>query len=200
MKTLTTLLLTLLVGSASANEARIVVLGDSLSAAHGILPEEGWVALLQTQLQQEKFKYQVINASISGDTTAGGAARLPALLDKYQPAIVILELGANDGLRGLPLDVMESNLNQMIQQSKSQGAKVLLIGMRLPPNYGPAYTKQFQATYAKLAQEDKIALLPFLLDGVGDNKALFQEDGLHPTAAAQSRILDNVWQALEKLL
>ena len=175
-------------------------MGDSLSAAFGLQREQGWVALLQTRLQQRDYDYQVINASISGETSAGGVTRLPALLNSYHPAIVILALGANDGLRGLPLDVMQVNLEQMIQQSKAQGARVLLIGMQLPPNYGPAYSKLFQTTYDKLAQANEIALLPFLLEGIGENRTLFQQDGLHPTAAAQPTILQNVWEKLEKLL
>lgn len=200
MKIWIAFLLAFMLNTAWAKDPTIVVLGDSLSAAYGIQQEQGWVAQLQTRLHQEKLEYQVINASISGETSAGGLARLPTLLDKYQPAIVILELGANDGLRGLPLANMQANLQQMIQQSISHGASALLIGIQLPPNYGPVYTKQFQSIYSILAQSNDITLLPFLLEGVAGNRALFQADGLHPVADAQPHIMENVWAALKKLL
>lgn len=183
-----------------ANEQNIVVLGDSLSAAFGIDPRDGWVSLLQKQLNEQTQEYNVINASISGETTAGGLTRLPELLRHHQPKIVILALGANDGLRGLSLTKMRDNLNQMTKLSRSQSASVLLIGMQLPPNYGTAYTRMFQGVYTGLANKSDIALVPFLLEGIGQNKALFQADMLHPTAEAQTMILENIWPALEPLL
>ncbi len=170
----------------------LLVVGDSLSAAYGIAPEAGWVHLLAQRLQE----YQVVNASISGETTSGGRNRLTKALQQYQPAIVILELGANDGLRGLNLKTMQTNLATMIEESQQSGAKVLLLGMRIPPNYGKTYTAQFHQTYYDLAATYDIPLVPFFLEGVGGNRALMQNDGLHPTAAAQERLLENVWSVL----
>lgn len=178
---------------------KILVVGDSLSAAYGIDIKQGWVALLQERLQKDKLDYDVINASISGDTTSNGLARLPNVL-KDKPAIVILELGANDGLRGLPLNIIKNNLAKMIELIKKNNSKVILIGLRLPPNYGAAYTEQFQTTYKKLAEKYKISYLPFLLESVDNHRDLFQSDGLHPTAAAQERIEENVWGVLKPLL
>ena len=200
MKVCLALVFVLLFSSASANEPTLLVLGDSLSAAFGIDEKQGWVSLLQTRINQENRAYKVINASISGETSAGGVSRLPGLLNTYQPDIVILALGANDGLRGLSLNEMRSNLASMINQAKSDGAKVLLVGMQLPPNYGPAYIRLFHDTFLSLAEEEHIPLVPFLLEGVGGKRELFQPDGLHPIAQAQARILDNVWHQLEKLL
>ena len=200
MKVCLALVFVLLFSSASANEPTLLVLGDSLSAAFGIDEKQGWVSLLQTRINQENRAYKVINASISGETSAGGVSRLPVLLNTYQPDIVILALGANDGLRGLSLNEMRSNLASMINQAKSDGAKVLLVGMQLPPNYGPAYIRLFHDTFLSLAEEEHIPLVPFLLEGVGGKRELFQPDGLHPIAQAQARILDNVWHQLEKLL
>ena len=200
MKVCLALVFVLLFSSASANEPTLLVLGDSLSAAFGIDEKQGWVSLLQTRINQENRAYKVINASISGETSAGGVSRLPGLLKTYQPDIVILALGANDGLRGLSLNEMRSNLASMINQAKSDGAKVLLVGMQLPPNYGPAYIRLFHDTFLSLAEEEHIPLVPFLLEGVGGKRELFQPDGLHPIAQAQARILDNVWHQLEKLL
>lgn len=185
---------------ALSDEQRIVVLGDSLSAAFGIDPRDGWVTLLQKRLNKQTHEYTVINASISGETTAGGLTRLPGLLRQHQPTIVILALGANDGLRGLSLIKMQDNLKQMTELSRSQSASVLLIGMQLPPNYGPAYTRTFQNIYTELSNKSDIALVPFLLKGIGKNKTLFQPDMLHPTAEAQAIILENVWPELEPLL
>ena len=176
----------------------ILVVGDSLSAAYGLPREAGWVALLQQELQQRKSRYTVVNASISGETTSGGRSRIAAALKQHQPAIVILELGANDGLRGAPLDEIEANLAELIRQSQAADAKVLLIGMQLPPNYGQTYTSGFRALYPKLAQQYHVALVPFFLDGVASDQ--FQGDNLHPVAAAQPHILRNVSGALEKLL
>ena len=186
--------------SVSANSPNLLVLGDSLSAAFGIEQQQGWVALLQKRLDQQNHDYQVINASISGETSSGGLTRLPALLQRYQPSVVIIALGANDGLRGLSVKQMHANLNSMIEHSKQQGATVLLIGMRLPPNYGSAYTRLFHDTFTQLAASQNVALMPFLLDGIGADKSMFQQDGLHPTAKAQAMILDNVWGNLRPLL
>jgi acyl-CoA thioesterase-1 len=160
----------------------------------------GWVALLQRKLDAEHFSYRVINASISGDTTAGGRERLGALLAQHRPAITIIELGGNDGLRGGSLDAMRDNLDAMIAAAQKSGSKVLVVGIRLPPNYGPAYVTRFAATYSDVARTQKVALVPFLFQGFGENNAMFQPDGIHPTAAAQDKLLDNVWGGLEPLL
>lgn len=183
-----------------AQPPRILVLGDSLSAAYGLPREAGWVALLQTRLKAQKFPHRVVNASISGETTAGGRTRLPALLREYRPQVVILALGANDGLRGLSLEQTRDNLDAMIRSAKASGARVLLIGMRLPPNYGPAYTERFHALYGMLARRHHLAFVPFLLERIATERAWFQADGLHPTAQAQPLLLDTVWPALEPLL
>jgi acyl-CoA thioesterase-1 len=174
----------------------ILVFGDSLSAAYGIPREQGWVALLQQQLDQQPAKRQVINASISGETTSGGLTRLKLLLQRHQPEMVIIQLGANDGLRGLPVSDMRRNLAAMIEQSQQAGARVALIGILIPPNYGPRYTQEFKETYQLLAKQYKLPLVPFLLDGVTEKPELMQEDGLHPKANAQTIILDNVWRVL----
>ncbi|MDG4562799.1 MAG: arylesterase [Candidatus Competibacter sp.] len=193
--------LMVLFGSAAHAESPVIlVLGDSLSAGYGIPVEKGWVSLLQRRLVERGFPYRVVNASISGDTTSGGLSRLPAALELHRPAIVVLELGANDGLRGQPPMAMSRNLSQMIERSQQAGARVLLAEMRIPPNYGPLYAQKFQATFEELAQHYAIPLIPFLLDGVAGNPALIQDDGLHPRAEAQPRILDNVWAVLEPAL
>ncbi len=200
MKTAYQLLLTislLLAAPATTLAATLLVMGDSLSAAYGIPSQAGWVSLLQQQLQPE---HSVINASISGETTAGGAARLSPLLQRHRPEVVIIELGANDGLRGLPIKEMRKNLEQMIQQSQAAGAEVLLIGLRLPPNYGPAYTRAFEESYSALAKQYRARLLPFLFAGLEDSSRDFQADNLHPTAAAQPILLNNVWPQLAPLL
>lgn len=178
----------------------ILVFGDSLSAAYGIAAKRGWVALLAERLQREQLDYNVVNASISGETTAGGVSQLPRALARNKPAVVILELGANDGLRGLPAKAMENNLAAMIAMAKNAGARVLLVGMRVPPNYGPQYTDEFAATFPRLARQQKIALAPFLLEGVAEDLSLFQADRIHPTEAAQTILLDNVWKSLRPLL
>ena len=181
----------------------ILVLGDSLSAEYGLPRGSGWVALLQKRLAAEKIAANVQNASISGDTTSGGRSRLPALLATYKPGIVILELGANDALRGLPLAMTQDNLNQMTQAAQKADAKVLLLGMQVPPNYGSHYADQFAALFGKVASANKAALVPFFLKGVADapNAAeLFQSDGLHPIAAAHPTLLNNVWPELKTLL
>lgn len=181
----------------------ILVLGDSLSAEYGIARGSGWVALLQHKLAAEKIAAQVVNASISGDTTSGGRARLPALLKKHHPAVVVIELGGNDALRGLPLSMTEANLNAMTQAAQQAGAKVLLAGMQLPPNYGAQYGQRFEAVFAQVARAHKAALVPFLLKGVADGPdptRLFQPDRIHPVAAAHPIILGNVWPTLKTLL
>lgn len=195
----------LLAGMLSATSAysaskTILVVGDSLSAEYGLVRGTGWVPLLEKRLQQEKFDASVVNASISGDTTSGGKTRLPALLDSRHPDIVVLELGANDALRGLQLTTTEANLRDMIMASKARHAKVLLIGMRIPPNYGPEYSSRFASLYAKLAKENKIELVPFLLEGIAKRQDLFQADRIHPTADAQGIMLDTVWPHLKFLL
>lgn len=175
-------------------------MGDSLSAAYGIETAHGWVALLAQRLKSEGYAYHVVNASVSGDTTAQGLTRLPLELTRHHPAIVILELGANDGLRGLSLDAMRGNLAQMIRLAEKAGAKVLLVGIYLPPNYGPEYTQKFAAVYLSLAREYRLPLVPFLLAGVAEHRDWMQADGLHPLAMAEPRVLDNVWPYLEPLL
>lgn len=190
--------LCLLPGISRAQQQTILVFGDSLSAAFGIPREAGWVSLLQQELQRSHPHYRVVNASISGETTAGGRQRIAAALRQHQPAIVILELGANDGLRGTPIKEIEANLGALIQASRKAKAKVLLLGMKLPPNYGADYTMRFAALYSTLAQRHRVALVPFLLAGVAPEQ--FQADNLHPVAAAQARILDTVFQKLKPLL
>jgi len=184
----------------SARPSTLLVLGDSLSAGFGTALDQGWVSLLEQRLADQGLPYQVVNASISGDTTAGGLSRLPALLAEYRPAVVIIELGANDGLRGFPPKRIAAALEDLTQQAQAAGARVLLVGVRLPPNYGSAYAEQFQAVYAQVAAATGAALVPRLLDGVAEDRALMQADGLHPTAVAQPRLLDNVWPVLLPLL
>jgi acyl-CoA thioesterase I len=178
----------------------LLVVGDSLSAEYGLARGTGWVQLLSDRLRANGSDYRVVNVSISGETTSGGRSRLPALLKQHRPKIVVLELGANDGLRGLPLNVMQDNLRAMIRQSQAAGAKVLLVGVRVPPNYGRDYAERFAAAYAALAREHKVALVPFLLEGFAEQLELFQPDRIHPTAEAQPRMLDNVWPALQPLV
>jgi len=186
--------------AAASAEPRILVYGDSLSSAYGIAQQRGWVALLEARLKREQKDYNVVNASISGETTRGGLARMPKVLAQVKPAIVILQLGANDGLRGLPVEQMKDNLAAMIEQSQQAGAKVLLVGMKLPPNWGPEYTDAFAQVYPALAAAHGTALLPFLFAGLTDDPAHFQPDRLHPTEAAQPIILDAVWAKLIALL
>jgi acyl-CoA thioesterase-1 len=178
----------------------VLVYGDSLSSAYGMPAQLGWVALLEERLKREQPDYSVVNASISGETTAGGLARIGKTLEREKPAILILELGGNDGLRGLPVAAMKKNLAAIIERSKKAGAKVLLVGMRMPPNYGDAYAKAFEHAFVELAKEHKTALLPFLLDGFGEKPELFQPDRIHPTDTAQPQVLNNVWRALKPLL
>lgn len=194
-------MLVLLSGPVSASAARtILVMGDSLSAAYRLEVSQGWVVLLQARLKAQGYDYTVVNGSVSGETTAGGLTRLPQQLAAGKPSIVILELGANDGLRGLPLNTMEDNLGRMLALSSKAGAKVLLVGILLPPNYGPDYTREFSRIYRSLAKRYQVPLLPFLLAGVAEHRELLQADGLHPLAAAEPRVLDNVWPALLPLL
>lgn len=178
----------------------LLVLGDSLSAAYGIAPENGWVALLDKRLQQQGYAVSVVNASISGETTQGGLSRLPRLLEQHQPDIVLLELGANDGLRGTFPPVIRSNLDRLTQLSKQQGARVLVLGMQLPPNYGPAYTRRFAEVFTGVAETHDTALVPFFMEKVALEPSLMQSDGLHPNAAGQPFLLDTVWPALVPLL
>ncbi len=178
----------------------VLVLGDSISAAYGIDTGQGWVALLQRRLNENDFSYRVVNASVSGDTTRTGLNRLDDALLRYHPAIVIVALGGNDGLRGLPFSEIETSLDGIITLSQQQGAKVLLAGVRLPPNYGAYYNSRFATLFRQLADKHRAALVPRLLDGVADHPGLMQADGIHPVAAAQGRILDNVWPQLRPLL
>lgn len=178
----------------------LLVVGDSISAGFGLKTGQGWVSLLQKRLTEQAPDWVVVNASISGDTTAGGLSRLPKLLDQHQPEVVILELGGNDGLRGQSLDKMQQNLATMIDLSQKQEASVLVLGMRLPPNLGLRYTQGFEQVFEGLAQEKQTAYLPFLLDKVWDQPELMQADGIHPTAEAQGVLLDNVWSKLHPLL
>jgi acyl-CoA thioesterase-1 len=178
----------------------VLVYGDSLSAAYGMPERRGWVALLEVRLKRERPDYSVVNASISGETSAGGLARIGKVLERGKPAIVILELGANDGLRGLPVAAMKQNLAGIIERSKQSGARVLLVGMRLPPNYGEPYTRAFERAFAELAKSQHTALLPFLLEGFGEKAELFQPDRIHPTETAQPAVLKNVWAKLAPLL
>jgi acyl-CoA thioesterase I len=195
-----TLLLIGLQGASGAQTPIILSFGDSLSAAYGLQPEQGWVALLQQRLHTEGYGYQIINASVSGETSSGGLERLPHLLALHHPAVVLLELGANDGLRGLPLAIVHDNLARMITLARDSGAQVLLLGIRLPPNYGQRYTDGFAALYSELARQHKVPWVPFLLAGVALDPALMQADGLHPVAAGEPRVLDTVWTALVPLL
>lgn len=194
------LLLAVAAMAAAAAENTILVLGDSLSAGFGIPRERSWPSLLEQRLQADHAAYRVANLSISGETTAGGLSRLPEALRQFHPTVVVIALGANDGLRGLPLDAMRANLDTMIGASQQAGARVVLVGMRLPPNFGPAYVSRFAATFSELSRRRKTPLVPFLLDGFADRPEAFQADGLHPTAAFQPAILDNIWPALKPLL
>jgi acyl-CoA thioesterase I len=184
----------------AADKPAILVMGDSLGAGFGIPLQAGWVALLQRRLDAQGYGYRVVNASVSGETTEGGLARLPRALAVHRPAVVILELGANDGLRGLPLAELRTNLERMIGQSKSAGARVLLAGARIPPNYGAAYAEKFHALYGELARRHRVALVPFFLEPVALRDDLFQEDMLHPGVAAQPLLLDHLWPQLLPLL
>lgn len=183
-----------------AQAGTVLVVGDSISAAFGMDTRQGWVHLLDERLQSEGFEHRLVNASISGDTSAGGAARLPALLAEHKPDLVVVELGGNDGLRGLPPSQLQQNLASMIDASRQSGAKVLLLGMRIPPNYGERYTSAFAKVYDDLAAEKDVPLVPFLLEGVGGVDTLMQDDGVHPAVEAQPMLLENVWPTLKPLL
>jgi acyl-CoA thioesterase-1 len=178
----------------------LLVLGDSLSAAYGLAAHEGWVSLLSERLKRRGYPHLVVNASVSGETTAGGLTRLPSLLERHQPGVLVIQLGANDGLRGLHFDETRANLARLIALGRGAAARPLMIGIRLPPNYGAAYIERFQAIFPELARAQEVALVPRLLEGVAEDRRLMQADGLHPLAEAQPRILDNVWPALEPLL
>lgn len=192
--------LTLLFWAQGAWAGTLLVVGDSISAAFGLDSRQGWVALLEKRLQDEGFDHQVINASISGDTSAGGLARLPALLAEHQPQVVIIELGGNDGLRGQPPMQLQQNLASMVEKSQQAGAKVLLLGMKLPPNYGVRYTTAFAQVFSDVAQAKQVALVPFFLEGVGGVPGMMQADGIHPNITAQPLLLENAWPALQPLL
>jgi len=195
-----TFILIALVAITAQAAQNIVIFGDSLSAAYGIQSNKGWVALLESKLKQQNSEYKVINASISGETTSGGLTRFDQMLKTHQPEIVVIELGANDGLRGLSLNEMQSNLNSMITKSKAKNATLMLLGIKIPPNYGIQYAQKFSAIYATLAQKYDLNLVPFFLDGVAGNRKLIQDDGLHPNAVAQAKLLENIWPKLEELL
>ncbi len=195
----TTLACLLLAGS-SAWAGTVLVWGDSLSAGYGLRPQQSWPALLAERITAARLPHQVVNASISGETTAGGLARLPAALETHKPSVVVIELGANDGLRGLPVKAMATNLQAMVDASRKAGAQVLLVGMRMPPNYGPEYTSRFEAAYRDIARANRLRLVPFMMEGFADQPGYFQADGLHPVAAAQPLILDTIWRELKPLL
>jgi len=184
----------------AADTPVLLVVGDSISAGYGLSAGQVWVDLLAAKLQAGGYRYQVVNASISGDTTAGGRARMPALLKQHRPAVVVVELGGNDALRGGNLGATRGNLDTLVKDAQAAGAKVLIAGMQLPPNYGPAYVRQFNALFGDVAKERKAALVPYVFEGFGDDLSQFQPDRIHPTAAAQAKILDNVWPTLVPLL
>jgi acyl-CoA thioesterase I len=187
--------------SAKAEAPVILVFGDSISAGYGLARvDQGWVELLKTRLKAQGYGYQVVNASVSGETSAGGLARLPRALNLHHPKILILELGANDGLRGLPIPQMRENLTRMVDLASAAGAKSLLLGMRMPPNYGPEYTEQFRLVFSDLARERRLPLVPFLLTNIAQTPTLMQDDNLHPNALGQPVLLDNVWPSLQPLL
>ena len=186
--------------SAPAPSRTILVFGDSISAGFGIRVEQGWVSILQRKLDSQGYGYHVTNASVSGETTAGGLARLPRALNVHKPGIVIIELGGNDGLRALPIAQMRANLMRMVTLSEEAGARVLLVGMRLPPNYGPVYNQQFHAVYDEVSRYFKVPLVPFLLNDVALNANLMQADGIHPNVDGQPKLLANIWPQLAKML
>lgn len=186
--------------SVAASDRTILVFGDSLSAAYGLRPEQGWVALLDKRLRAQGYGYKVVNASVSGETTSGGLQRLPRALELNRPGILVLELGANDALRGLPLGITKDNLSRMVDLAKQAGARLLLVGMRIPPNYGPRYTADFRQIYQDIATRYQLPLVPFLLESVALDPARMQEDGLHPNANGEPAVLDTLWPQLEPLL
>jgi acyl-CoA thioesterase-1 len=184
----------------AANKPVILILGDSLSAGYGIPPDQGWVARLQQRLDGEGYGYTVVNASVSGETTAGALERLPRALTLHRPAIVVIELGGNDGLRGLPVDALRLNLEAIVTTCHDAGAEVVLTGIRIPPNYGPQYTETFYGVYETIAKQQEIPWVPFLLEGIALRDELFQDDGIHPDLQAQPLLLDNVWPVLQPML
>ncbi len=192
----------MLSAAASAYSApkTVLVLGDSLSAEYGLARGAGWVALAEKKLKDEKIDAAIVNASVSGETTSGGRSRLPALLDKYKPAVVVIELGANDGLRGLPVAAAQANLRAISETATKAGAKIMLIGMRIPPNYGRDYSDKFFAMYGSLSKEFNAPLVPFMLDGIAEKTQLFQADRMHPLAQAHPTILANIWPVLQKTI
>lgn len=194
------LILLPLVAISSHAASTILVYGDSLSAAYGLSTQQGWVSLMGDRLKTERLPYQVVNASISGETTAGGLSRLKQTIAAQKPNVMILALGANDGLRGLSIEAMQQNLSNMLELARQNNIKVLLVGMRIPPNYGPQYTQAFHQTFIDLAKQFKVKLVPFLLENVAGKPALNQDDGIHPTAEAQPIILDTVWKSLQTIL
>ncbi|WP_373293627.1 arylesterase [Pseudomonas matsuisoli] len=184
----------------SAIAGTVLVVGDSISAGFGLNTDQGWVTLLKDRLTAEKSTYAVVNASISGDTSAGGLSRLPTLLTKHTPEVVVIELGGNDGLRGMPIAQLKQNLSRMVRLSLEANSKVLILGIRLPPNYGQRYTTAFAGVFPKVAQEFEVPVVPFLLEGAGGVASMMQADGIHPNAQAQPTILENVWPTLEPML
>lgn len=184
----------------SATAPVIVVVGDSISAGYGLAPGQVWVTLLAARLEAERYPHRVVNASISGDTTAGGRARLPAVLKEHKPAVVIVELGGNDALRGQPLESTRANLDAMVTASQAAGAKVVVVGLKLPPNYGPMYVRAFDALFGEVATARKATFVPYLFDGFGEDLAFFQPDRIHPTAEAQPKMLATVWPTLRSIL
>ncbi len=190
----------LLFSCAAQAAGNILVVGDSLSAGYGLGPNQSWPSLLEKRLREQRLEYSVVNASISGDTTSGGRSRIGAALDQARPAVVIVALGGNDGLRGLPVNLMRDNLNAMLGDARARKARIVLAGMKLPPNYGIDYTQAFEQSYVDLARRHKAALVPFLLEGVVERRELFLPDNIHPVAEAQPIILENVWKVLRPLL
>jgi acyl-CoA thioesterase I len=193
-------LLFIALGTEAAMSRTILVFGDSLSAAYQLAPEQGWVAMLAQRLRSQGYEYQVVNASESGETSGGGLERLPRALELHRPELVILELGANDGLRALPVEEMRANLERMLQLLRQAGARVLLVGIRIPPNYGPRYTQEFERVFPELAKQYHLPLVPFLLQKVALDPELMQADGMHPNARGEAPVLDTVWPYLEPLL
>ncbi len=201
MRSLLLFLLLVIVPASAVRAAQtILVLGDSISAGYGLAQGEGWVALLEQRIQREKLDYRVVNASISGETTLGGLNRMSAALKEHHPAVVIVALGANDGLRGNPLEDTRRNLIAIVKACRKAGAKVVIAGMRIPPNYGRIYARRFEGLFAEVARQQNVSLVPFMLKGFAEDRKLFQADGIHPAAGAQSLILDNVYHRLRPLL
>jgi acyl-CoA thioesterase-1 len=194
------LLLVVAVAAPAHAAQTIVVFGDSLSAGYGLPQGAGWVNLLEQRLRREKLDYDVVNASISGETTFGGRNRINSVLQEHSPAVVIVELGANDGLRGGAVETTRANLIAIVTACRKAGARVLLVGMRIPPNYGPVYTRRFEAMFAEVARQQNAALVPFMLEGFAEKREMFQADGIHPSAEAQPRVLDNIYKRLRALL